>query len=76
MNNSTDLITALDYSRFDPLDEYAELGSIYWTRQRGCLKARAADRRGAMSAIAAVTREAFGIAKMLGAASDEARCSA
>jgi excisionase family DNA binding protein len=31
MSNSTDLLAALDYSRFDVLDEYLKLGSSYWT---------------------------------------------
>jgi hypothetical protein len=77
MINSTDLVVALDYSRFDALDEHAELRSSYWTSVReAALRCKRLTVEVHCRQIAAVTREAFGIARMLGAASDKARCSA
>ena len=74
MNNQPKLVGALDYLRLDAIAEYAELGLSYWVSPR---QAALRDKRLTVEAhcrqIAAVTCEAFGIAKMWGATSDKAR---
>ena len=77
MSNSTDLIAELDYSRFDALDGYPKLGSSYWTSiMEAALRCKRLTVEMHCRQIASVGREACVVAKMLGAASDNARCSA
>jgi hypothetical protein len=73
MNGRPNLVRALDYLRFAAIAEYAELGLSYWVSLReAALRGERLTVEVHCRQIAAVTREAFGIAKMLGATSDKA----
>jgi hypothetical protein len=72
MNGRPNLVRALDYLRFAAIAEYAELGLSYWVSLReAALRGERLTVEVHCRQIAAVTREAFGIAKMLRATSDK-----
>jgi hypothetical protein len=71
------LATAFDYDRFEAVRELAETAASYWSSI-----ALAAERSERLTVethcrqVAAVTREAFAIVKILGAGPDEPRQAA
>ena len=73
MSNSTNLIAALDYGRFDAIADYAEVGSSYLTSVReAAFGGERLNVEVRCRPIAAVTRKAFGVAKIPGTTSDKA----
>jgi hypothetical protein len=73
MTRSTNLVGAMDYGCFEDLAEYAKLGLSYWVSGRDAsLRSKQRTVEVRYRQIAAGMREAFGIAKMLGAVSDKA----